>query len=62
MQSIASKEQLAWIARIHKTNKEACAAIGIHPGTFARLCRQHGILTPYQRARVKRQNATFQKD
>jgi hypothetical protein len=51
MQSIITKDQLERIARLYKTNKDAGSAIGMHPGAFARLCRQHGILTPYVRQR-----------
>lgn len=44
-----SREALERVARIYKSNKEASQAIGLHPRSFARLCRQHGILTPYVR-------------
>jgi hypothetical protein len=44
-----SREALERVARIYKPNKEASQAIGLHPRSFARLCRQHGILTPYVR-------------
>ena len=55
MKSVVTKEQLEHVALVYKTNKEAGAAIGMHPGAFARLCRQHGILTPFVRARMERQ-------
>lgn len=50
-----SVEDLERVARLYKSNKEASAALGIHPRSFARLCRQHGISTPYVRRRNARQ-------
>jgi hypothetical protein len=47
-------EVLERVARMYKSNKEASQALGIHPGSFARLCRRHGILTPYVRLRTDR--------
>ncbi|MCY3763621.1 MAG: hypothetical protein OXH50_20430 [Gemmatimonadetes bacterium] len=49
-----SVEDLERVARLYKSNKEASAALGIHPRSFARLCRQHGISTPYVRRRRAR--------
>ena len=49
-----SVEDLERVARLYKSNKEASAALGIHPRSFARLCRQHGIPTPYVRRRRAR--------
>jgi len=43
------REDLERVARMYKSNKEASQALGIHPGSFARLCRRHGIDTPYVR-------------
>ena len=43
------REALERVARMYKSNKEASRALGIHPGSFARLCRRHGIDTPYVR-------------
>lgn len=43
------REDLERVARLYRSNKEASRALGIHPGSFSRLCRQHGILTPYMR-------------
>ena len=57
MQSVITKERLERIARIYKTNKDAGSAIGMHPGAFARLCRQHGIVTPYVRQRRETRSA-----
>lgn len=49
-----NKQALERVARIYKSNKEASQAIGLHPRSFSRLCRQHGILTPYVRQRNQR--------
>jgi hypothetical protein len=38
-----SKQALERVARIYKSNKEAGQAIGMHPRSFARLCRQHDL-------------------
>ena len=38
-----SKQALERVARIYKSNKEASQAIGMHPRSFARLCRQHDL-------------------
>ena len=45
------KEDLERVARMYKSNKESSQAIGLHPRSFSRLCREHGILTPYVRHR-----------
>ena len=47
-----AREELERVARMYKSNKEASQALGIHPGSFARLCRRHGIPTPYVRLRL----------
>ena len=44
-----NKEALERVARIYKSNKDASQAVGLHPRSFSRLCRQHGIVTPYVR-------------
>ncbi|MFC1525602.1 hypothetical protein ACFL6X_02205 [Candidatus Latescibacterota bacterium] len=49
-----TKDAIERAARIYKSNKEASQAIGIHPGSFARLCRKHGILTPWMRQHQQR--------
>ena len=50
-------EQLERAARMYKTNVEAAAALGIARGSFGRLCRQHGIETPYVRRQRERREA-----
>ena len=52
-----SRDALVRAARVYKSNKDASQAIGIHPRSFARLCREHGILTPWKRHRQQRQAA-----
>ena len=42
-------------ARIYKTNQKAGQALGINARSFARLCRQYGIETPYARRQRMRQ-------
>ena len=51
------KEALERVARIYKSNKEASQAIRVHPRSFARMCREHGITTPYVRLCNDRQAA-----
>lgn len=47
-------DQVERAARLYKRNAEAAAALGIAPRSFARLCRELGIETPYKRARRRR--------
>ena len=42
-------EQIERVARLYRSNKEASCALGITVQAFSRLCRQHGIETPYKR-------------
>lgn len=44
-----AKEQLERVARIYKNNHDACRAVGMEPGSFARACRKFKIETPYTR-------------
>jgi hypothetical protein len=46
-----NRDRLMRVARIYKTNKDAYRALGISPGVFTRLCREHDIETPLQRRR-----------
>lgn len=52
-----TREAVERVARIYKTNKDACAAMGICLKSFSRLCRQHGIETPYARKESRRRGA-----
>jgi hypothetical protein len=36
-------------ARLYHSNQDAGRALGIAAGSFSRLCRRHGIQTPYCR-------------
>jgi len=45
------------VARIYKTNQDAAAALEITSRSFSRLCRRHGIETPYARKLRRRQEA-----
>jgi transposase-like protein len=42
-------------ARIYATNGDAGTALGIAPGSFGRLCRRFGILTPQTRKQERRE-------
>ncbi len=44
-----TRAQVERVARIYKSNQDAGQALGIDPRSFARLCRRHGIQTPYVR-------------
>lgn len=45
------------VARIYASNQDAGQALGITMRSFSRLCRQHGIETPYARKLRQRQEA-----
>ena len=47
-------EQIERAARLYRSNREASLALSITAQAFARLCRQHGIETPYSRQRPRR--------
>jgi hypothetical protein len=46
-----ARDRIERVARIYPSNREASQALGIHPGSFGRLCRRYGIETPYSRRR-----------
>ena len=50
-------ERVQQAARTYHSNQDAGRALGINPNSFARLCRQYGIETPYARARRRRREA-----
>ena len=52
-----TREAVERVARIYKSNKDAGAAMGIRSRSFARLCRQYGIETPYAREQRWRRDA-----
>jgi len=45
------KEQIERAARVYRTNRLASNALGIHLATFSRLCREYGVVTPFERRR-----------
>ena len=50
------------VARIYHSNEDASRALGIVGRSFSRLCRQHGIETPYARKRRQNTQATYKVD
>lgn len=50
-------ERIEHAAQIYHSNNDAGAALGISPGSFGRLCRKYGVLTPQQRREQARQRA-----
>ena len=44
-------ERLKRAARLYHTNADAANALGITARSLSRLCRQHGLETPYVRRR-----------
>ena len=54
MTSQYTKDRIERAARIYASNVDAAAAMGIRPGSFARLCRRYGIETPSQRRNESR--------
>ena len=49
-----SRQRLERAARLYHSNEAAGRALGIVGRSFSRLCRQHGIETPYARKRRQR--------
>jgi hypothetical protein len=50
-----SKGELEHAARIYHTVQYAAEALGISPNGFRRLCKEHGVETPRQRAKARTQ-------
>jgi len=48
-------------ARVYRMNTDAASSLGITPGSFARMCRQHGIETPYVRRQRERREVLNMK-
>jgi len=44
-----SPERVRRAAETYDSNGEAAEALGVHPGSFGRLCTQHGIASPRMR-------------
>ena len=56
-----TRERVERAARIYKSNAEAAQALGITSGSFGRLCRRHGIETPYARGLRLRQEVRSER-
>ena len=48
------KATIERVARMYKSNQEACAALGITLRSFGRLCRKYGVETPWVKKRRER--------
>ena len=62
MEKTIDREQLKRVARMYKSNQDASRALGITMPSFGRLCRKHGIETPYMRKRRKNHEAGVGRD
>ena len=52
-----SRESIERVARMYKSNQDASRALGITMRSFARLCREYGVETPYVRKVKRRKEA-----
>ena len=50
------KDEIVRVARIYASNGDAARALGVTPRSFARLCKEYEIETPY----VRKQRQTSQ--
>ena len=50
------RDRVERVARVYATNAEAAQALGVEPRSFSRMCRRHGIETPYARRRRRHSN------
>ena len=48
-------EEYLRAARIYRTNQDVCRALGVDETVFTRACKRHGIETPANRNRRKRE-------
>lgn len=48
------RDRLERAARMYSSNQAASQALGIVARSFSRLCRQHGIETPFARQQCER--------
>ena len=58
------RDRVERVARMYSSNKAAGQALGIASRSFSRLCRQHGIESPYARKRrqsIQAQGYRFQE-
>jgi len=52
-----SRDQVERAARVYRTNLDASRALGIELRSFGRLCRRHGVETPWARKRRQAREA-----
>lgn len=52
-----SRESVERVARMYKSNQDASRALGITMRSFARLCCEYEIETPYMRKVKRRKEA-----
>lgn len=45
------QETIARVARVYSSNQDAASALGVTARSFARLCKEYDIETPYGRKR-----------
>ena len=60
--SAFSKERIERAARIYNSLQDAGRALGIAPGSFARLCKRHNVENPTQRRRRKQREHNTRRD
>ena len=46
-----NKDTIVRVARMYKSNQDACSALGITLLSFGRLCWKFGVETPYAKRR-----------
>ncbi len=46
-----TKDTIARVARVYKSNQDASSALGITLRSFGRLCRKFDVETPYAKRR-----------
>lgn len=51
------RDTIERVARIYKSNQDACSALGITLRSFGRLCSKYQIETPYVKRQRQRSTA-----
>ena len=49
------------VCRVYKSNKDAAAALGVNYGSFARICKSRGVLTPPQKRKAEQRQRDLQR-
>ena len=62
IQEVLEHHRVERAARMYRTNKDAAEAMGIRPNSFYRYCKRHGIETPNQRAKARKQAAMRERE